>query len=522
VADGDLPVWKARMVARETVGLSSDAAAYVDRHVAPVAHKVRPAAPERLVAEAIGRFMPHEVERLAAESWDKRHVTIHDQLASFTGTMRVEAELDIADALDFEAAVAGGADECAAWGSPEPLDVRRAQAVGDLARRQGALDLGATDAPPRAVKPRQVVLHVHLSEAALFGDDPVAHLERGNSVVSVEQVRTWYGHPDAQVVVKPLLDLARCLEVDSDGVPDRLAEQVALRDRTCVFPGAPAPPRETLPTRRPLLRRRPRPAPLPRRTYVLRATSLVASTPRRHPLMPMRGRWAPIVRSMEEAGLAAVRRRFLDERRAICEQRMDSLHAPIYDQRWGSYINPTHRACVDALLALVPPGGLVLDAACGTGKYWPMILDAGLQVVGADQSAAMLKVAQAKHPGVRIIHAALQNLRVSLPETVDALICIDALENIGPEDWPVVLDGLASTLRPGSPAYVTVELREDDIAMDPEAITAPLVEGEVLEDGAYHFYPQVDTARSWLTEHGFTVTSETEGDGYHHFLLTRS
>jgi hypothetical protein len=231
VTDGDLPAWKARMVARETVRLSPDAAAYVDRHVAPVAHKVRPV----------------ELERLVAESWDKRHVTIHDQLVSFTGTMRVEAELDIADALDFEAAVAVGADERAAWGSTEPLDVRRAQAVGDLARRQAALDFSAADASPRARKARQVVLHVHLSEAAMVGDDPVAHLERGNSVVSVEQVRTWCGHPDAQVVVKPLLDLARCVEVDSDLVPDRVAEQVALRDRTCVFPWCTRPARRCRP-----------------------------------------------------------------------------------------------------------------------------------------------------------------------------------------------------------------------------------------------------------------------------------
>ncbi len=201
---------------------------------------------------------------------------------------------------------------------------------------------------------------------------------------------------------------------------------------------------------------------------------------------------------------------------------MDTLHAPTYDQRWGSYINPTHRACVDAVLALVPPGGLVLDAACGTGKYWPMILDAGFQVMGVDQSQAMLRVAQAKHPGVSITHAALQNLKDSLAVSVDGLICVDAMENVGPEDWPVVLDGLASALQRGFPAYVTVELPEDDITMDPEAVTAPLVDGEALEDGAYHFYPPVDRARSWLTEQGFTVTSETEGDGYHHFLLARS
>jgi hypothetical protein len=174
VAGGDLPAWKARLMARETIRLSEEAAEYVDCQVAPVAHKTKPAQLDRLVNEAIGRFMPEEVERIAEASWDKRHVTVHDQLVSFTGTMTVEAELDIADALDLEAAVVAAAEHRAALGSAESLDVRRAQAVGDLARHQLSLDLdsGPDGAQPqRQVKPRQVVMHVHLSEAAVHGDD---------------------------------------------------------------------------------------------------------------------------------------------------------------------------------------------------------------------------------------------------------------------------------------------------------------------------------------------------------------
>ena len=110
---------------------------------------------------------------------------------------------------------------------------------------------------------------------------------------------------------------------------------------------------------------------------------------------------------------------------------MDTLHAPIYDERWGSYIIPTHRACVEAVLALVPAGGLVLDAACGTGKYWPTLLDAGLQVMGLDQSQAMLAAAQAKHPSVSVTHAALQNMGASLAGTVDGLICVDGVSTRG-------------------------------------------------------------------------------------------
>jgi hypothetical protein len=38
--------------------------------------------------------------------------------------------------------------------------------------------------------------------------------------------------------------------------------------------------------------------------------------------------------------LPADRRRFLDERREICRQRFDTMHAPVYDDSWGGYVNP--------------------------------------------------------------------------------------------------------------------------------------------------------------------------------------
>ena len=253
VQAGELPGWKARLVARETIRLSREAAAYVDTHVAPVAHRLKPAQLDRSVNEAIGRYMPDEVQRLAEASWDKRHVTIHDQLVSFTGTMHVDAELDIADALDLEAAVAAGAERRAQLGSDESLDVRRAQAVGDLARSQLTLDLNpqpdpapGLDSARTKVKPRQVILHLHLAEAAVRGDrtpDRIARLERGNALVSVDQVRTWCGNPDAQVVVKPVIDLTTCTRSDTDTVPDRIKEKVGLRDRTCAFPWCTRPAR---------------------------------------------------------------------------------------------------------------------------------------------------------------------------------------------------------------------------------------------------------------------------------------
>ena len=93
------------------------------------------------------------------------------------------------------------------------------------------------------------------------------------------------------------------------------------------------------------------------------------------------------------------RREFLDRRREICRARYDQRHPATYDQVWGQ-VDPTHAECVSALVAMTPPGGELLDAACGTGKYWPRLLAAGRRVYGIDQSAAMLAQAAAKHPDV--------------------------------------------------------------------------------------------------------------------------
>ena len=51
----------------------------------------------------------------------------------------------MADALDLDAAVAEGAEALKTLGSTESLDVRRAQALGAIARRQLAFDLNGTD-----------------------------------------------------------------------------------------------------------------------------------------------------------------------------------------------------------------------------------------------------------------------------------------------------------------------------------------------------------------------------------------
>src|SRR6266699_3595982 len=107
-------------------------------------------------------------------------------------------------------------------------------------------------------------------------------------------------------------------------------------------------------------------------------------------------------------------------------------------------------------LDLCPEGGALLDAACGTGKYWPILLARGFSVHGTDQSLQMLRQAQTKCPEVPVEHVGMQEL--SFVDTFDGIICIDAMEMVFPEDWPFDLRNFARALHEHGFLYFTVNM----------------------------------------------------------------
>jgi SAM-dependent methyltransferase len=217
------------------------------------------------------------------------------------------------------------------------------------------------------------------------------------------------------------------------------------------------------------------------------------------------------------------RQAWLRERRQTAEERHDAIHAFTYDEQYGE-IGPEHRRFVIDLLERVPAGGSVLDAACGTGKYFGMVLDAGRRVVGTDQSTGMLARARARYPAVPLERVGLQEL--AFDGEFDAVMCIDAMENIPPEDWPRVLGNLRRALRPGGHLYLTVEQVDDEeldrVLADAVARDLPVVRGEEAGEGAgYHFYPSREQVGYWLEEGMLAVVAEgwTAGDGYGYLHL---
>jgi hypothetical protein len=248
VQAGTLAPWRARRIAEETLALPVEGAAWVDAQVAPFAHKTGLAQTQRLVEDAIARFAPDLAAQRRERAAEGRYFSIEHDQVSFAGTSRVHGELDLADALDLEDAVATGAEQLAALGNTESLDVRRSLAVGALARGQQTLDLRTGEAastspvtgPTTTGSKREVVLYVHLSEDALRTHDPDAPVwveNAGGQLLTATQIADWCRRDDTtRVTVKPVIDLHQTLAVDGYEVPARIAESVRLRDKTCVFP----------------------------------------------------------------------------------------------------------------------------------------------------------------------------------------------------------------------------------------------------------------------------------------------
>jgi SAM-dependent methyltransferase len=213
---------------------------------------------------------------------------------------------------------------------------------------------------------------------------------------------------------------------------------------------------------------------------------------------------------------------WLKEKRRISEVRYDTLHAGSYDQNWG-HINDSHRSFLQRFLALCLPGCTILDAACGTGKYWSLILDSGRSVVGVDQSKQMLLQANSKFPHVRTEKMGLQE--IDFGEAFDGIICVDAMEFIAPEDWPLVLNNFHRALKRNGYLYFTVELigAEERTRAYNEGLKQglPVVEGEYAHEGYYHYYPALEQVRAWASQVSFSMIEEGEGDDYHHFVVQR-
>ena len=215
---------------------------------------------------------------------------------------------------------------------------------------------------------------------------------------------------------------------------------------------------------------------------------------------------------------------WLREKRREAEKGYDILWSPLYDVEGGNYPNASHQQFIQKFVDLFPQKSLILDAACGTGRYMPLLLEKGHSSIGIDQAQGMLARAKEKFPLVQFEKVGLQEM--SFENVFDGAICMDAMEHVCPEDWTLILGNFQRALKRHGYLYFTVELQEEaevKAAFDEaQQLGLPVVYGEWINEGVYHYYPSLERVREWVQRVGFSILEEGEGDMYHHFLTRKT
>ena len=216
---------------------------------------------------------------------------------------------------------------------------------------------------------------------------------------------------------------------------------------------------------------------------------------------------------------------WLREMRRDCEEQYDR-EAPLYGEKYGLYSNITHQQFIQEFLSLLPLNSMILDAACGAGRYLPFLLEKGHSIIGIDQSQGMLESAKTKFPAVQFEKVGLQEM--AYREVFDGAICMDAMENVSPEDWSLVLSNFYRALKKHGYFYFTVETIEN--ADENEIKQAfersqqaglPVVYGEWPDEGVYHYHPTNQQVKEWAQQAGFEIFKEENGEIWYYHILVR-
>lgn len=259
VQAGHVEVWRARKVAQACAALGVEAAARVDRQIAPALSALPFGAAMKRLAGLVTAADPEAARERVESAKRDRFVSIRH---TDNGTSWLVALLSTADAITLGHAVDGIARRLVEEpGYAGSIHHARSEALGSLARPAPAAGDAVGPGTVRSRLPRpEATLIVHVDRGDLGpgpGTDvagvaagvnggacadvagPVARVEGPGGLdeigtVLLDQLAVLLAHHNVRVL--PVLDLAADAVADSYDIPDRLRTQVAIRDGRSRFP----------------------------------------------------------------------------------------------------------------------------------------------------------------------------------------------------------------------------------------------------------------------------------------------
>ncbi|MDP3526739.1 MAG: class I SAM-dependent methyltransferase [Hoeflea sp.] len=166
---------------------------------------------------------------------------------------------------------------------------------------------------------------------------------------------------------------------------------------------------------------------------------------------------------------------------------------------------------LDRFAALLPQGGSVLDAGCGSGDPIAAYLaNLGLRVTGVDAAQAMIDLAREAFPHGDWRQADLR--RLDLGQTFDGVIGWDSFFHLTPEEQRATLVRLDAHLAPQGALMLTVGPEAGEVA------------GHVGDDPVYHASLSLEDYDAALASLGLRILEFVRQDpdcGCHTVLLAR-
>ena len=238
-----VPAWRARVIARETRDLSVDAALFADRLIAATPDRVGLVNAARLVQEARLWFDPDRAIADEEAALAKRGVWLRH--GATPATTEISMILDTPDAELFDASVRRIAHDLHQLGDTDPLDLRRARAVGVLADPQYALDLmsGREGAAPTQ-NGGAANLYLHLTPEDLAPGTGAVSIERLGAATT-RLLTDWlarFTSTGGKVLVRPVLTSPTRRPWTGTTHPRPCANRSSSPTRTASSPAAAATP----------------------------------------------------------------------------------------------------------------------------------------------------------------------------------------------------------------------------------------------------------------------------------------
>jgi len=211
-----------------SAGLDAEAARWVDQRITPLLATLSPARIRRTLAGLIALADPEG----QGDRDDMVQRTLHATFWAGGGSCRdLTARMMLSDALALDTTLDQLAAVLAAQGDDDPLDIRRATALGALADPEYALSLLQGHAIPKPLGHDTVVLH--LSDTSLTDGTLVGRVE-GHGPLNREAWRDLLGHD--RVTIRPVVDLNAISPVDAYEIPDAIRTAVCYRTPVDAFP----------------------------------------------------------------------------------------------------------------------------------------------------------------------------------------------------------------------------------------------------------------------------------------------